>query len=271
MRRSSRTSRPARSRATRRDHSKKLKLSSASSPYNPLVHLPIGTLVNVAAVLVGGTAGLLLRRGLPDKLKQAVFQGIGLVTLVIGMQMALLAQNLLVLVFSILLGGLLGAGLELQGRLEALSERLKTRLPSGGSKDNERFTEGLVSAFLIFCVGSMTILGCMDEGLRGDPSLLYTKSTLDGFMAAALASSFGGGVLFSVIPLFILQAGLTLLFAAFGGSVSAELLASLTATGGTLIIGIGLNLLELTRLRLVNFLPALLVAAVLTLLVARWG
>lgn len=235
------------------------------------MHPPIGTLVNVAAVLAGGALGLLLRRGLPDKLKQAVFQGIGLVTLVIGMQMALQARDLLILIFSILLGGLCGFALELQGRLEALSDRLKARLPGAGGAGSERFTEGLVSAFLIFCVGSMTILGCMDEGLRGDPALLYTKSTLDGFMAAALASSFGSGVLFSVIPLFILQAGLTLLFGAFGGSVGTDVLASLTAAGGTLILGIGLNLLEVTRLRLVNFLPALVFAVLLTLLAARWG
>jgi uncharacterized membrane protein YqgA involved in biofilm formation len=232
--------------------------------YNPAVQLPLGTLVNVVAVLCGGSIGLVLRRGLPDKLRQAVFQAIGLVTLVIGMQLAIQTQNMLVLVFSVLLGGILGSAFELQGQLEQACEALKSRFPAGG----ERFTEGLVSAFLIFCVGSMTILGCMDEGLRGDPSILYTKSTLDGFMAAALASSFGVGVLFSVIPLFITQAGLTVLFAAFGGSVSTDVLVSLTATGGTLIVGIGLNLLELTRLRLVNFLPALLFAVLLALLAA---
>jgi len=230
------------------------------------MHPPLGTLVNVVAVLIGGGAGLLLRSGLPDKLKLAVFQGIGLCTLVIGMQMALQIENLLILVFSLLLGGLLGVSADLQGRLEALSDRLKARLPGSG----ERFTEGLVSAFLIFCVGSLTILGCMHEGLRGDASLLYTKSTLDCFMAAALASTYGVGVLFSVIPLFILQVGLTLLFGSLGGSVDAVVLANLTATGGTLIIGIGLNLLELTKLRLVNFLPALVMAVLLTLLLARW-
>jgi uncharacterized membrane protein YqgA involved in biofilm formation len=230
------------------------------------MHLPIGTLVNVAAVLLGGSIGLLLRRGLPDKLKQAVFQGIGLCTLVIGMQMALQTKNLLILVFSILLGGLLGFAVELQGKLEALCDVLKVRIPGSG----ERFTEGLVSAFLIFCVGAMTIIGCMQEGATGNASLLYTKSTLDCFMGAALASTYGSGVLFSVIPLFILQTSLTLLGGWLGVSVGTDVLANLTATGGTLIIGIGLNLLELTRLRLVNLLPALVIAILLTLLFARF-
>jgi uncharacterized membrane protein YqgA involved in biofilm formation len=114
----------------------------------------------------------------------------------------------------------------------------------------------------------MTILGCLQEGLTGNAGLLYTKSTLDGFMSAALASTYGVGVLFSVIPLFILQAGLTFLGGWLGGAVSTDVLANLTATGGALILGIGLNLLELTKLKLVNFLPALVVAVGLTLLLA---
>jgi uncharacterized membrane protein YqgA involved in biofilm formation len=228
------------------------------------MHWPIGTVVNVAAVAAGSLAGLLLRQGLPERYKQVVFQGIGLVTLVIGMQMALQVKNLLVLVFSILLGGLAGTALDLQVRLETWSEWLKRRVPAGEG----RFTEGLVSAFLIFCVGSLTILGCLQEGLTGDASLLYTKSTLDAFMAAALASTYGIGVLFSIIPLFILQLTLTLLGGWMGEAVSPEVLANLTAAGGALILGIGLNLLELTGLRLVNFLPALVVAILLTLLLA---
>ena len=224
------------------------------------MHWPIGTLVNVATVVVGSLAGLLLRRGLPERLKLAVFQAIGLVTLVIGMQLALHVKNLLVLVFSILLGALCGTALDLQGRLEAWSELLKRRLPG----NEARFTEGLISAFLIFCVGSMTIVGCLQEGLTGDASLLYTKATLDGFMAAALASTYGVGVVCSILPLFVLQVTLTLLGGWFGSRVSPDVLDNLTAAGGVLILGIGLNLMELTKLRLVNFLPALAIVVLLT-------
>jgi uncharacterized membrane protein YqgA involved in biofilm formation len=224
------------------------------------MHLPVGTLVNAAAVVAGSAIGLALRRGLPEQLKSAVFQAIGLVTLAIGMQMALQAKSLLLLVFSLLLGTLLGTWLALQERLEALCERLKHR---SGNNDST-FTEGLVSAFLIFCVGSLTILGCLQEGLTGDATLLYTKATLDGFMAIALASTFGWGVMFSVIPLLILQLGMTSLSGLLGGNASQGLLGSLTAVGGTLIIGIGLNLLGVVKLRLVNFLPALIVVLILS-------
>jgi uncharacterized membrane protein YqgA involved in biofilm formation len=226
------------------------------------MHLPIGTLVNATAVIAGSALGAGLRRGLPEKYKTAVFQANGMATLVIGMQMALQSKNLLVLVFSLLFGGLLGTALALQERLEATSEGFKQR--SGNTEAG--FTDGLVSAFLIFCIGSLTILGCLQEGLNGDPTLLYTKATLDGFMAVALASTFGWGVLFSALPLLVLQLGLTFAGALFGAGASVELIANVTAAGGALILGIGLNLLGVTQLRLVNFLPALVVAAVLSLI-----
>jgi uncharacterized membrane protein YqgA involved in biofilm formation len=234
------------------------------------MHFPMGTLFNAAAVIAGSAIGLALRRGLPEQFKTAVFQAIGLVTLVIGVQMVLQARNatsLLLLVFSLLIGALLGTALMLQDRLEAVSERLKRR--SGNSESG--FTEGLVSAFLIFCVGSLTILGCLQEGLTGDATLLYTKSVLDGFMSIALASTFGWGVMASVIPLLALQLGLTVLGGLFGASASPALRANVTAVGGTLILGIGLNLLQLTKLKLVNFLPALVIVVLLTLLLSLYA
>jgi uncharacterized membrane protein YqgA involved in biofilm formation len=225
-------------------------------------HLPLGTLVNVVAVVIGSAIGLCLRRGLPEPLRLAVFNAIGLATLVIGMQMALQGKDLLLLVFSLLVGGLCGTALKLQARLEGLADKLRHRI---GNREST-FAEGLVSAFLIFCVGSMTVLGCFQEGLTGDATLLYTKSTLDGFMSIALASTFGWGVMFSAIPLLLLQSALTFLGGWLGAGADPRWLTNLTAVGGSLILGIGLNLLGVTKLKLVDFLPALGFVVLLTLL-----
>lgn len=223
--------------------------------------LPVGTIVNVLAVLVGGAAGLLAGNRLPERLRLVVFQGLGLCTLAIGVTMILKMHNPLVVIFSVVMGAVAGELLGLERRFEALSERLKARLKS----DNELFTDGLVTAFLIFCVGSMTILGAFDEGLRGDPTLLFTKSMLDGFAAIALAATYGLGVLFSVVPLFLYQYGLTLFAGLLQHLFTEAMIAQLTATGGVLILGIGLNLLNIKRIPLTNFLPALVFSVLLSI------
>jgi len=235
--------------------------------------VPWGTLVNVAAVIAGSAAGLLLRRGLPDRLRGIIFQGIGLATLLIGMLNAWavtapvpdedhVARHLIELIMSILLGGLIGEGLNLEKRLEAAGDWLKARVRSRDS----RFTEGLVTAFLIYFIGPMTLMGALDEGIRHDANILYAKSVLDGFMSIALASTYGVGVAFSILPLFIFQFAITLLGGLLGSVLSAVVVNQLTAIGGLLILGLGLNLLEVTKLRIANLLPALVVVVVLALL-----
>lgn len=224
--------------------------------------MPIGTIINIVAVLIGGTLGLFLRKNFPENIKTIVFQGLGLCTLLIGMQMALQVKDPLILIFSILIGGVLGELVHLDQRVESMSNALKSKLKF---KD-KGFTEGLVTAFLIFCIGSMTIVGALNEGISGDKSLLLTKSMLDGFTSIALASTFGVGVLFSVIPMLIFQGGLTVFAGQFEHLFSEVLLAQLTATGGVLILGIGLNLLEIKSIKVLNLLPALLVVVLLTVL-----
>jgi len=228
--------------------------------------MPLGTIVNVLAVLLGSAAGLLVRRALPDKVRQIVFQGIGLFTVFYGVQMALKLEpgvtHALALIFSLLIGGVAGELLDLQARLEALGDRFKARVRNAG----ERFTEGMVTAFLIFCVGPMTIVGALDDGLRGDHALLFTKSTLDGFMSIALASTYGLGVPFAAVPLFIFQYAITLLGLGARQVFTDVMVHQLTAVGGVLILGLGLNLLDVAKLRLTNLLPALLVVALLTVL-----
>lgn len=221
--------------------------------------MPWGTLINVSAVLVGGTIGLLLHKNLPKNVQVIAFQAIGLCTLFIGMQMSLQVKDPLILIFSVLIGGVIGELFHLDERIDGLSDKLKKLV---GSKD-DRFTQGMVTAFLIFCIGSMTIVGALNEGISGDRTLLLTKSTLDGFTAIALAATYGIGVLFSVIPLFVFQGGLTVFASQFGGLFSPTLLAQLTATGGILILGIGINLLEIKHIKVINMLPALLVALIL--------
>lgn len=226
--------------------------------------VPVGTLTNVAAVLAGGTIGLVLHGRMPERVRDIVFQGLGLCTLVIGAHMALKFTNPLLLIFSVVIGGVLGELGRLEERFEQGAGWVKQRV---GSR-NDLFIDGMITAFLIFCVGSMTIIGAFDEGLRQDPTLLFTKSMLDGFAAIALASTFGAGVLFSVLPLFAYQYALTLFAASLQGVFTPEMTAQLTATGGVLILGIGLNLLDIKRIRLSNLLPALPAIVLLTALLA---
>ena len=235
--------------------------------------VPWGSVVNVIAVVIGSGVGLALHRGLPDRLRTIIFQGIGLVTLVIGMLNALavalpvpdesaVGKHLMQVIFAVLIGGLIGEWLRIEAWLERLGDWLKSRVRGSG----ERFTEGLVTAFLIFCIGPMTVGGALDEGIRADHTRLYAKSILDCFMSAALASTFGLGVLFSIIPLFIFQYGITLLGVGAQSMFSEVVVNQLTAVGGVLILGLGVNLLELRKLRVANLLPALVVVVILALL-----
>lgn len=224
--------------------------------------MPYGTFINMAAVLVGGTIGLLLHQNLPKSVQLIAFQAIGLCTLFLGVQMSLQVKDPLILIFSVLIGGVAGELMHLDVGIERLSDWLKRLVRSGDAN----FTQGMVSAFLIFCIGSMTIVGALNEGISGDWSLLLTKSVLDLFTSIALASTYGVGVLFSVIPMLIFQGGLTVFASQFGDLFGPTLLAQLTATGGILILGIGINLLDIKQIKVINMMPALLVAVVLAAL-----
>ncbi len=213
-----------------------------------------GTFVNVIAILVGGTLGLLFRHRLPQRAVTAVFQGIGLFTLGLGTMMFLKSDWLIVVILSIMAGGISGGLLRLEERTGRLSEQLKQRFRF---KD-DRFSEGLITSFLLFCMGAMTILGAIDEGLGNGPELLMTKSVMDGFSSIALAAAMGVGVLFSVVPLLIYQGGITLLTMWLGNFFAQAVVNELTATGGVLLIGLGLNILNISRIKVTDLLPSLL-------------
>lgn len=224
-----------------------------------------GTLVNVGAVVVGSLVGLLVHLKLPKRLTAVAFQGIGLFTLFIGFTMAAKTRSLIILVFSIVLGAILGELLAIDKHLNRFGEWLKGRLGSG----NERFAEGMVTAFLLFCMGSMTVLGALEEGMGGRPNLLLAKSVLDGFASVALAASFGIGVLFSVVPLLIYQGGLTIAAWSLGRVLADSVVNEVTAAGGLVLIGLGLTILEIKPLKVLNLLPALVIAGLLAAVFLR--
>jgi len=226
----------------------------------------IGTLINIATILIGTLIGVLLKSKLPLKLIKTVFQAIGLFTLALGIMMSLKMSSFLVIVFSLVIGAIIGEGIDLERFVESGSEVFKRKLKIG----DEKFSEGMLTAFLLFCMGSMTILGAFDEGMKGDTTLLITKSVMDGFAAIALSSALGYGVGFSVIPLLIYQGGLTLFATYLGDSFSKIMISELTAVGGILIIGIGLNILEIKKMKIFNMLPALVLVVFFTWLKERY-
>ena len=226
-----------------------------------------GTILNVVTVLIGGGLGTVLGQRLPDKVRQTVMHGLGLVTITVGLRMALDTANILIVMGSVLLGGILGEWWQIEERLQAVGERLQERLHVGTAST---LAQGFVTASLIFCVGPMTILGSIRDGLVGDYSLLAIKSLLDGFAALALASSLGIGVMLSAITVLVYQGSLSLLASLAQVAMSEAMITEMTATGGVIIMGIGLVLLDIKRVRVASYLPGIFIAplivAVLTAL-----
>jgi uncharacterized membrane protein YqgA involved in biofilm formation len=260
-----------------------------------------GTLINAAAVLIGGSLGLLFGARLPDRLKTTVISGMGLFTAALGVQMFLKTGNPLIVLGSVIIGALLGEWWRIEEGLERVGEYLERRFaggprplapaagasPSsipappvlaGGTKRDagqSRFVRGFMIASLLFCVGPLTILGSIQDGLTGDYTLLAVKSVLDGFAALAFASTLGVGVLFSALTILVYQGGISLLAGRLTAgldplSISANpMVTEMTAVGGVILLGLAISsLLELKRIRVGNFLPALAVAPLLVWVVS---
>jgi uncharacterized protein len=223
----------------------------------------IGTLINAGAVIAGGSIGLLLKKNMPERVTTIYFQAIGLFTLAIGISMVYRMQHIIIIVSSLAIGSLLGEWLNLESGVERLSNYFKRKMRIG----SEKFSDGLTTAFLMYCIGSMTILGAIQEGTGGSPDLLMTKSLMDGFASILLASAFGVGVLVSAIPLLIFQGGITLLAMYAGSFFSPEIIQGLTSVGGILLIGLAIDILEIKKLRILNMIPALLIVVFLLWLI----
>lgn len=241
-----------------------------------------GTLVNVATVLLGCGVGVLLGNRLPVRTRDLVTDGLGLVTLLIAATsaMAVLSPSLseevgeaapmLIVLGAVLVGGIVGSLLGLEGGLGRLGAWVQRRLVGSGedtSTDRARFVEGFVVASLVFCTGPLTILGSLQEGLGDGADQLLLKSALDGFAAVAFAAAFGWGVAASIITIVTVQGSLTLLGAVLGDLLPQAQLAAVTATGGVLLVGVALRLLRIREIAVADLLPALLVAPLLTSLV----
>ncbi len=215
-----------------------------------------GTFLNVFTVLIGSLVGKLLGARLPERFRQIIFSALGLVTLAIGMSLLLKTKSILLLLASLLLGGLVGEWLNIDGALEKFSFWIEEKIKVKEST----FSEGFITASLVFCVGPMTILGSFQDGLKGDFSLLAIKSMLDGFAALAFASTLGWGVAFSSLTVFFYQGFLTLGASFFKVLLTERMIAEMTATGGLLIFAIGLKLLEIKEMKAANLLPAILIS-----------
>jgi len=223
----------------------------------------IGTIVNIAAVLGGSTVGVLFRGRFPEKVQNTVIHGISLAVILIGMQMAFSIEkdpDILLVIFSLVIGAVIGELLQLEKRLNDFGESLKEKV---GGKD-DLFVQGFVQASLIYCVGAMAIMGSIQDGLNGDPSILFTKSLLDGITSIAFAASTGIGVAFSALPILIYQGSITLAADWAAVYLTEDMIRIMTASGGLLITAIGLNMLGVSKIKTGNLLPALLVAVVLT-------
>ncbi|HEY0948819.1 DUF554 domain-containing protein [Nocardioides sp.] len=241
----------------------------------------IGTIVNVATVLVGATIGVLLGNRLPLRTRDLVTDALGLVTLLIAgtSAMAVLDDDLadrvgdsapmLIVLGALLIGGIAGSLLRLEQRVESLGGWLQSRLSgAGGSVERHRFIEGFVVSSLVFCTGPLTILGSLNDGLGNGADQLFLKSALDGFAAIAFAASFGWGVAASALTVVVVQGGLTLVGLGLGDVLPDAHLAAITATGGLLLVGVALRLLRIREIPVADLLPALLVAPLLVELVA---
>jgi uncharacterized membrane protein YqgA involved in biofilm formation len=221
-----------------------------------------GTLVNTATVLLGSSLGLLIGVRFPERIKTVVMHALGLSTLLIGFKMAFKTDNVLLVIGSLALGGIIGELIKLEEGLEGLGEFIKKKVRS----QSGNFVLGFVTSSLVFCIGPMTIIGSIQDGVSGDASVLYVKSLLDGFASMAFASSLGIGVIFSSLTVLVFQGGLTLLGEKLSFLLRPAVMNELVATGGLIMVGIGIYLLGIKRIKVANFLPSLVIAVILALL-----
>jgi uncharacterized protein len=226
----------------------------------------LGTLINTFAVLVGAGIGALVGARLPEGMRQTAMHAIGLVTVLVGIQSFLRFDNALVPLVSVILGLVVGELLGIDGRLKRFGDALERRF----SKDGSPVSRAFVTTSLLFCVGPLTFLGSLQDGISGDYRLLALKSALDFVASLSFASVLGWGVLLSAGSVLVVQGGLTLAGAFFGAFMDKPMILAMTSTGGVLLVGLGLGLLELKEVRVANMLPALVVAPLLGALAPLW-
>lgn len=218
-----------------------------------------GTIANTVAVVLGTSLGLLLQKGIPERFKTTIMQGLSLAIFLIGVQMALKTGNILIVIGSLVIGGLIGEALKLDRMLEKMGQWFEKRL----STSTGSISEGFVTSSLVYCVGSMAVVGAIQDGLTGNAEVLYAKSMLDGIASVIFSSTLGFGVMLSAVSVFIYQGTITLLAGYAGTLMTPAAIAEMTATGGLLIVAIAANMLEVVAIKVVNLLPAVFVSIIL--------
>ena len=224
----------------------------------------LGTIVNTVAIVIGGSIGLMFKKGLPERFANQVMNGLALCVLAIGLDGVLQGENTLMLILSMVIGVFIGELLNLDQRVSQLGTWLETKFKS--KDEHVSISEGFVSASLLFCVGAMAIVGSLQDGLNQDASMLYTKAMLDGVSSVIFASSLGIGVILSSLFVFLYQGGISLLASLMAPFLTDLVITEMTCAGSLLIIGLALNMLRITNLKLMNFVPAIFMPIILSLI-----
>ncbi|MCQ2612073.1 MAG: DUF554 domain-containing protein [Treponemataceae bacterium] len=234
----------------------------------------LAVFVNCIAVIAGSIVGCLFTRKITEEFSNTVQNAAGIVTMVLGIEMALKYNSIICIVLSLILGGILGTWIDIDGAILKLGgkiEKMVQKKPAESQGNNKNFAYAFLNASVLFCVGAMAILGSFEAGIKHDYTIIFTKSVLDGFMAIVFAASMGIGTIFSALSIFVYQGLLTLLSSFIAPYINDLMLAELSACGGVMIIMIGLNLLRLCKIKTANYLPALLVVVAYQLIVPLFG
>lgn len=222
----------------------------------------LGSIVNAAAIIAGGLAGTVVKKGLSERFSNIIISALGILTVAIGATFAVQSKEIIVVAFSLVLGSVSGEWINIEKRMNDLGDYVQNRLESNGGN----FSEGFVTASLLFCVGSMAIMGSLQSGLMNDHSILFTKALMDGVISVVFASTMGIGVAASFVPVFVYQGGISLMASVIAPYLSEAVMTEMTATGGILLIGVGINILELKKIKVGNMLPAIFFPILLMLI-----
>lgn len=223
----------------------------------------LGTLVNSGVIILGSLIGLLLKRGLPEKWQETMINSIALCVFIIGIQMAMKTDNIIIVIISLVIGSIIGEIIDIEDGMNGLGAWLGSKLSKESGSIAGQIAEGFVNSSILFCTGAMAIVGSIQDGLSGDCSTLFAKATLDGIIALILTANVGVGVMLSAITVGIYQGSITLMAGFVEPYITEVILQEITASGGVMIMAIGTNMLRITKIRIGNMLPGMLVAAVL--------
>ena len=221
----------------------------------------MGVIINVIAIVIGTMIGLFLKRGMSEKMSSHIMQGLALITFIIGLKGALVDQDMILLIVSISLGGYLGEMMQLEENIRKFAEWVQDKLSKEGAQN--QFAEGFVSAVLIFCVGAMAVMGSLEAGLRDNHQILITKAIIDGIASIILTTTKGAGVMLSALAILLYEGGMMVLAQFVAPYLSESIVYAMSAVGSLLLVALGLNLLELTKIKVMNFLPAMFLPIVL--------